>query len=135
MIRRSIKQYGIVRSDSASIFEEQLNARIREIDAINPNVKIMDNGTNLTAVIEYTDVYEKEEEKKELRETGIKLKCAQCPYYEPLRKKDGTVDARSRLGDCPYAEVGRTYGHFDACNVLYRMIMNGGIKLCLTDSE
>ena len=38
MKAKSVNQYAIVRSDSASLFEEQLNARILELSDKNPSV-------------------------------------------------------------------------------------------------
>ena len=51
MKSKSIQQFAIVRSDSASAFEGELNARIMELSDKNPIVKF----DGLTAYISYTE--------------------------------------------------------------------------------
>ena len=131
MKAKSVNQYAIVRSDSASLFEEQLNARILELSDKNPSVAFSESGEYLIARIGYTERFEIED--KPLEETGITFQCSDCPNFRPIRKADGTIDHRCKYGDCDFAEFGRTYKDSRACRQLYLMIKNGGIKLCCAD--
>lgn len=131
---KRIKQYAIVSSDSASIFEQLLNEKLMGLPDSNPDVKI-DIGERFTAVINYTMMVEYVEEKAEPKDTGIRFTCEECPYFEPKRKKNGDIDERCKVGFCSKAEHGGTYKTGRACNVLYNEIRNGGMKLCFTESE
>lgn len=133
MKSQSIKQFAIVRSDSASDFEEQLNARMRELYDVNPEVIITDNGTYLTAQISYKTTIEFEHKEKDPAETGIRFTCQECPCFEPILKADGTEDNRVKYGGCKYAEYRRTYKDTYACPLLYKMITNGGVRLCFSE--
>lgn len=135
MACEKFKQYAIVRSDSAELFEEQLNVRMYELRDSMPDVVFSENGHYLTAKIEYVKKQPVTPTERDPVKDGIILKCIDCPYYEPTRKKDGTIDGRTRLGGCELSEFGKTYSDSDACAVLYRMLGNGGIRLCFTDSE
>ena len=124
---KSIQQFAIVRSDSASAFEEELNARIMELSDKNPIVKF----DGLTAYISYTeavkipeDVYDEYELK------GVKFRCEDCPMFEPILKEDGTEDKRVRYGNCEFSKYGRTMKDAEACDQLFTMIQNGRVGLC-----
>lgn len=129
----SFKQFAIVRSDSAQLFEEQLNARLRELNDKSPDVSFSEQGDYLLARIKYTEKILLENVKPDPTEVGIRFKCEDCPKFEPLRNKDGSENARAKIGDCELAEYGRTRRDMPACAVLYQMIENGGIKLCLSE--
>ena len=135
MACEKFKQYAIVRSDSAELFEEQLNARMYELRDSNPDASISENGHYLTAKIEYVKRAPVIKTERDPVKDGIILKCIDCPYFEPTLKKDGSVDARARTGGCKNAEFGRTYLDSDACAVLDQLIKNGGAKICFTESE
>lgn len=123
----SIQQFAIVRSDSASVFEEELNARIRELADKRPQVKF----DGLTAYISYTETREFAEtvaEQFELK--GCCFHCEDCPEFQATLKEDGTEDKRAKYGECQYAEMGRTYRDSKACDMLYTLIKNGRIGLC-----
>ena len=124
---KSIQQFAIVRSDSASAFEGELNARIMELSDKNPIVKF----DGLTAYISYTetvkipeDVYDEYELK------GVSFRCEDCPMFDPIRKEDGTEDRRVRYGNCELAKYGRTMKDAEACDQLFTMIGNGRVGLC-----
>lgn len=133
MKSQSVKQFAIVRSDSASAFEEQLNAKMRELYDVDPEVVINDSGDHLTAQISYRVPLEFEHREKCPSETGIRFVCQECPCFQPVLKADGTEDGRARYGNCKFAEYGRTYRDSKACPVLYKMIQNGGVRLCFSE--
>lgn len=135
MATERFKQFAIVRSDSAQSFENQLNARMYELREYNPEVLFSENGETLTATIEYVKKVETAPRMPDPERDGIVLSCSDCPYFEPTVKKDGTVDGRAKYGGCKFSEFGKTYRDSNACKLLYQMIGNGGIRLCLSDSE
>ena len=130
-----VQQFAIVRSDSAQAFEKELNTRIKELYGLNPTVSISENGEYLTATIAYKAPFEEDLTRKDPTETGITFTCEDCPNFEPILKADGTEDGRVKYGGCKFAEYRRTYKTMRACAVLYQMIENGGVRLCLSDSE
>ena len=124
---KSIQQFAIVQSNSASAFEEELNARIREVSDKNPVVKF----DGLTAYISYTEtvrIAETVSDEYELQ--GVTFRCEGCPMFAPILKEDGTEDKRVRYGECELAKYGRTMKDSVACEQLFTMIQNGRIGLC-----
>lgn len=124
---KSIQLFAIVRSDSASAFEGELNARIMELSDKNPIVKF----DGLTAYISYTETVKIPEDIcDEYELQGAKFRCEDCPMFEPIRKEDGTEDRRVRYGNCELAKYGRTMKDSPACEQLFTMIQNGRVGLC-----
>ena len=124
---KSYQQFAIVQSNSASAFEEELNARIRELSDKSPVVKF----DGLTAYISYTEmvrIAENMSDEYELR--GVTLRCEDCPMFAPILKEDGTEDKRVKYGDCELAKYGRTMKDSRACEQLFTMIQNGRVGLC-----
>lgn len=130
---KQIKQFAIVKSDSAPIFEQLLNERVAELPDTNPDVKISESGNGLTAIIVY--MKQVEEKESEPKYAGVTFTCGDCPHFEPQRKKNGEIDERCKFGFCPFAEYGGTHKTARACNLLYQEIRNGGITVCLTKLE
>lgn len=123
----SFQQFAIVQSDSATAFEETLNARMRSLSRKNPKVEFDD----LTAYISYTETEYAPESVSEAYElVGCCFHCEDCPEFQPIVKADGTEDKRVKYGECQYAEMGRTYKDNRACDMLYRLIKDGRIGLC-----
>lgn len=127
---QSVKRFAIVRETSAQSFESALNEKMTELRELNPTVTFSETGDYMTARIEYTERIEIPEET--LSEKGIRFHCVDCPYFEPETKRDGSVDERKKWGGCKFAEMERTSKYFAACDVLYRLIENGEVSLCLT---
>ena len=130
MKSHSVKQFAIVRSDSAPHFTDELNAKMVDLIGKDPEVRITENGNVLTAQITYTIKVETEPEQKDITETGIKFTCEQCPFFEPVYKADGTIDNRIKYGFCECSETGKVFKDSAACQKLYGLIQNGGIGLC-----
>lgn len=127
MKAKSFQQFAIVRSDSASAFEEELNARIRELSEKNPVVKF----DGLTAYISYTETVRIPEDTfDEYELKGVTFRCEDCPMFEPILKEDGTEDKRVRYGNCEIAKFGRVMKDSQACEQLFTMIQNGRVGLC-----
>lgn len=133
MKRSRYEQFAIVHADSASLFEKQLNEEIYRLKDNDPVVKFSES-IPFYAQVKYTvdnTTPEKVSEEYELQ--GVRFVCAQCPYFKAPLKDDGTEDKRCKYGDCEFAELGRTYKKTAACERLYELISEGGVKVCFTE--
>ena len=127
------EQFATVHEDSAPLFDEKLNEKVRELNAFRPKVKISKRIPYYAQII-YTQremIPETLADEYELK--GISFVCAQCPYFSPVLKDDGEQDKRCKWGNCEHAEFGRTYKTSPACDKLYDLIREGDVKLCFTD--
>ena len=129
MRTESYQQFAVVKNDQASLFEGELNRRIRELKGKSPQVKF-DGLTAYISYIESNDIPESIADEYEL--AGAGFRCGSCPYFRPVLKADGTEDGRVSWGYCDNApnDLGRTYRDNPACNRLYEEIREGGIGLC-----
>ena len=127
MRRVSYQQFAIVQGDSAQQLTERLNQKLYELREENPTVTF----EGLIARISY---YVTEEvEKNSLDTTQFKFKCKDCPFFEPVLKRDGTADRRMTTGRCPFAPEGHTLTYSNACERLYELIKDREVKLCLRE--
>ena len=127
-MKKSLKRFAIVRETSAQSFEAKLNDTLDSLSEANPTVSFSETGDYMLARIEYTATVELPD--PELSEIGVKFRCEDCPYFEQILKGDGTPDGRVKYGDCPFSKFGRTWKTSNACDILYRAIENGEVKLC-----
>lgn len=126
----SFEQYAIVKEDSASLFTDRLNEKIFQFRENEPSVRFSESDP-LCAYIHYTVKEETPETVAEASAVeGVNFVCAQCPYFEPILKDDETEDKRRRFGGCQFAELERTSKTAPACERLYELIKEGGVKLC-----
>lgn len=124
------KRYAIVRETSAHQFEECLNQKLNELRDLTPTVTFSETGDYLIARIEYEDVVRVPD--VPITETGFRFTCEDCPNFEHILKRDGTIDQRIKYGNCPISKFGRTFKDTAACEVLYRMIEGGEVSLCFS---
>lgn len=127
MSSRSYQKFAIVQGDSAQSLTDQLNEQLYRLRDKHPVVTF--EGMIARICYDETD-YDPEPEDEE---TKIEIFCQDCPYFQPLLKADGTIDKRSRLGDCPYTKYKRTYRNSKPCEKLINDINSGEVKLCLAD--
>ena len=132
---KSCSQFAIIRERSASTFEDKLNARLEELVDDKTNVTFSDVDGDMVARIEYIKKVDFERRTLPMSETGICFTCGDCPYLSPILTQKGTVDGRIKYGDCPFATCGRAFKSTPACDVLYNKIVNGEVRLCLSESE
>lgn len=129
----SYDQFAIVHADSASLFNEELNAQIYRLKDHNPVVKFSES-IPFYAQIKYRVNENTPETVSEASEIeGVHFVCAQCPYFTAPKKDDGTTDRRCKWGECPHAELGRVSKTAPACDRLFDAIKGGDVKLCFTD--
>ena len=132
MRRESYQQFAIVAADSAQSLTEQLNAKLFELKGKRPNVTF----EGFIARIEYFEEYSKCEDLiDEYDEKGVRLHCEDCPFFEPMRNKNGTINRAAKKGDCPFATYGFTHRDTPACERLFQMLNDGEVRLCLAESE
>ena len=133
MKRSSYEQFAIVQADSASVFEKQLNEEIFRLRDRNPVVKFSES-IPFYAQIKYIVNTETPETVAEASAVeGVRFVCAQCPYFKAPTKDDGTEDKRCKYGDCEHTELGRTFKNTPACEKLYELIAEGGVRICFMD--
>lgn len=133
MKRSSYVQFAIVNADSAPLFTEQLNAEILRLKDNNPVVKFSES-IPFYAQIKYTVNTESPETIAEASEvSGVSFVCAQCPLFKAATRADGEIDRRVKWGECEHTELGRTLKAAPACEKLYELIKEGGVKLCFMD--
>jgi hypothetical protein len=133
MKRSSYEQFAIVHADSAPLFNQQLNEEIRRLKDNSPVVHFSES-IPFYAQIKYIVNEEAPETISEASEMeGVRFVCAQCPYFKAPLKDDGTEDKRCKYGDCEHTELGRTFKSSPACEKLYELIAEGGIKICFAD--
>lgn len=133
MKRSSYEQFAIVHADSASLFQKQLNAEIYRLRNNDTVVKFSES-IPFYAQIKYTvneDTPETIAEASVME--GVRFVCAQCPIFKAPTKDDGTEDRRCKYGDCEFADLGRTFKNAPACDRLYDLIKEGGIKICFME--
>ena len=132
-MKTTTKRFAIVREKEAHQFEERLNETWAQLKDKSPKVEFSETGDYMTARFEYEEQIERED--VPVSETGYKFVCEDCPRFEYLLKKDGTVDERIKYGNCDLAKYGRTLKKMQACEMLYRMIENGEVSLCCSKQE
>lgn len=133
MKRSSYEQFAIVHADSAPLFNQQLNEEIRRLKDNSPVVHFSES-IPFYAQIKYIVNEEAPETISEASEMeGVRFVCAQCPYFKAPLKDDGTEDKRCKYGDCEHTELGRTFKSSPACEKLYELIAEGGIRICFMD--
>lgn len=123
----SYQKFAIVVGDSAQSLTDQLNEQLYRLRDKHPVVTF--EGMIARICYDETD-YDPNPIEEEAK---IEIFCQDCPYFQPLLKADGTIDKRSRLGDCPYTKYKRTYRNSKPCEKLINDINSGEVKLCLAD--
>lgn len=123
----SYQKFAIVQGDSAQSLTDQLNEQLYRLRDKHPVVTF--EGMIARICYDETD-YDPNPIEEEAK---IEIFCQDCPYFQPLLKADGTIDKRSRLGDCPYTKYKRTYRNSKPCEKLINDINSGEVKLCLAD--
>lgn len=126
MRRKSYQQYAIVQEDSADRLTETLNKILYELRDKDPTVEF----EGLTARIRYYEEEETATKRHDREETELKLRCRDCPMFDPVRKKDGTPDNRTSFGFCRIAEGGQALATQRACAELFRMLNEREVKIC-----
>ena len=135
MKRSSYEQFVTVRADSTSLFDKQLNEEVYRLREKHPVVSFSES-IPLYAHIKYIEEVEIPESlEDEYRLLGVGFTCGQCPYFKPIKKANGNSDERCKVGDCFYEgnEFGRARKTAPACEHLYELIAEGGVKLCFTE--
>ena len=126
---KSYQQYAIVVGDSAQTLTEELNRKLLELADKNPDVTF----EGLIARISYT-VTEREPENivEDYEARGVNLTCQDCPFFEPMKNRNGSVDRRAKWGNCRTHDETMTKRDSMACSKLFQMLNDGEVRLCLS---
>lgn len=135
MKAQSILQFAIVDSDSASDFEDSINARVRELEPFKPTVTFSETHKYLARISYRITEMIPESAADEMELEGVTFRCEDCPAFSPILKEDGTEDKRVKYGDCEFSQYGRTPKDGRCCKQFWTMLRNGGIGLCWKKSE
>ena len=130
MRSETLQQFAVIRGETAEELSEMLNAKLIELKGKSPRVEF----DGLTAYIKYSETIRHPEcLADEYESVGIRFSCEQCPAYEPRCKLSGEVDRRCKKGKCDHTIYGKTFGEAFACDLLYKMLMEGKVKLCYSE--
>ena len=114
-------QIAVVTGKTPKEFQENFNAKMKELAEFNPSFKFMEKN-DLLAVISY--IYKErimDCVADEFHAEGIIYLCKNCPYMQDPR------DKRVMTCGCKYADLGRTHKLHEACEVFYRDLKAGKI--------
>ena len=126
---KSYEQFAIVAADSAQTLTEELNRKLVELSDKNPTVTF----EGLIARISYMETESDPEDLVEdYRVRGVNLTCQDCPFFEPARTGNGSIDRRAKWGGCRFAEYQRTNRDSSVCDKLFQLLNNGEVRLCLS---
>lgn len=126
MKERIFQQFEIVAADSPRRLTEQLNMKLYELRGKHPAVTF----EGMIARISYDETEEEPEDlSDEYQAKGVNLKCERCPYFQPVRKADGTIDERAKWGECPATHYGRTRKESPVCERFFEELNIGHIRL------
>lgn len=136
MKRSCFTQYAIVKEDTAALLTAKLNKVSYELREYDPEVRFSDSDP-LCAYITYIKTEEHPETAAEAAAVeGVSFVCGQCPCFVPVRREeDGEVDKRYKRGDCTFDgnELGRALKNSPACDHLYELIREGGVRICFAE--
>ena len=132
MRHESFQQFAIVAADSAQQLTEQLNEKLIELKDKRPQVTF----EGLIARISYSESVSVPEDLVDQYElAGVRLRCGDCPFFEPRRNVNGSENKAAKKGACPCAPYGMTRRDSMVCNRLFEMLNRGEVRLCLAESE
>ena len=121
MRRETFEQIKIIKSDSFTEFQDEVNKAMRELADKSPVFQLLSD-KGLCALITYTDHIEVMDSiADEFHADGIYYLCKHCPYL------DDPHDRRVKRCTCKYAKNGVTYKDVEACEVFYKSLKRGDI--------
>lgn len=124
----SYLQYAIITAETVERLTERLNAALYDLRDKEPQVQF----DGLTARIRYTETENHPEDlTEEYSMKGVNLHCQDCPFFEPLKNKNGTVNRAAKRGDCIFSEYGTTSRDRVACERMFSMLNRGEIRLTI----
>ena len=127
MRESTYQQIRVISCHDPTEFQSQFNEAMQELASKNPKVDF-NMACGHCAYITY-------QERKSTPETaedefytmGIKYHCRNCPRFEWPTTKSGEIHRIQKKGVCPVSNMGVTWRDSDACEYLYKSIINGSI--------
>ena len=130
MQSRSVPQFAIVQGDSAQDLTDKLNKEMWSLAGKGPEVTI--NG--LMAVIRYSETERIFDEPEDaIAVTGLDITCQDCPFFKPIRNRDGSLNRVVKSGKCEFSKYGKAYRDGKPCMHLIETINRGEVRLCLAE--
>lgn len=119
----STKKIRVVKSYDPQQFEEEFNQAMDELKDLRPEIEF-NHAQGLCAYIIYQESNETPETvEDEFLLEGITYFCYQCPYLER------GSDKRRKTWPCKYDEYGSSRTDSMACEMIYKMVKQGKMKL------
>lgn len=122
MTNEKVTKVAVIRSADTKEFEALFNAKMDELVLNNPDPKITDTGSIISAIITYQETHHiVDSVADEFHFEGIRYLCKHCPYL------DDPKDRRIKYCKCVYAELGMTHKSHEACEYFYRQLKAGNV--------
>lgn len=122
MTNEKVTKVAVIRSADTKEFEALFNAKMDELALNNPDPKITDTGSIISAIITYQETHHiVDSVADEFHFEGIRYLCKHCPYL------DDPKDRRIKYCKCVYAELGMTHKSHEACEYFYRQLKAGNV--------
>lgn len=124
MKKRMYLQIRVVTNMDPEQFQNEFNAAQVELASKRPQSTFSIDGETFKAVIQYEEVkYIPETAKDHAQLDEISITCAECPYFERDKNKDGSPRMISKHGSCHLMECTRLDS--DACEWFYKRVLAG----------
>ena len=124
-------QIRVVHESDPQAFQDEFNHAQIELKSKKPEVLKMDiTSDGMVAIIQYeVETEEPENAKDEVSLMGVHLTCGNCPRFEPMRNKDGSVNRTAKRGKCflePYTTCETDVVH---CEWFCKKYLKGEIEV------
>jgi len=130
MLSRDVQQFAIVQGDSARDLTDKLNAKMWDLAGKRPEVTF----DGLMAVIRYSETERIFDEPEDaIAVTGLDITCQDCPFFEPILNRDGSLNRVVKSGKCEFSKYGKAYRDDKPCMHLIETINRGEVRLCLAE--
>lgn len=124
----SYLQFRIITAGTVEELTDKLNSALYDLRAKSPEVEF----DGLSARVRYKECEKHPEDLgEEYRLKGVDLHCIDCPFFNPMRNKDGSINRAAKRGECQFALYGITSRDACACEKMFEMINRGEIRLTI----
>ena len=128
MKQHTYQQIRVISSNNPADFQEQFNQALTELASKNPKVEFNMTQGHCAYIMYQETMQAPETSEDEFALAGISFHCRNCPKYEWPLTKSGNINRIQKKGDCPIAKYGFTSRDANACEYLYKGILNGSLK-------
>lgn len=129
MKQSKYQQIRVIESKDPTEFQDEFNKAQQELASLKPET-IYDITDGYRAIIQYeVETSVPENAKDEVHLMGVHLTCGNCPRFEPMRNKDGSVNRTAKRGKCflePYTTCETDVVH---CEWFCKKYLKGEIEV------